>query len=693
MVSIKRNSGPDAQLTAKVRRAKSVLFWEALWSAAFPALFVAGLFLLFSLAGFFDALPRIAHIGALAAFLIAFGIALRPIFAIRPADDEAALRRIETESKIPHRPASAYRDEIAGSADDPASLTLWQAHKRRVAKLIAGLKIGKPRSDLARRDPNALRYGLVMAILVAAILIGADSTDRLQRALVPVAKNVAPLFMDAWVNPPPYTGKAPVMLARGQIDRVKEKQPSGTVIEVPVNSELLIRLNGATEPVLRLEASGHGKPPEVQEIKFSSNQPQLSQNSSKPQVFDLKLKLSRPAHITVVGDDETLAEWTFGLIDDNPPRVEVLDVGSTTDGTLNFKYNTQDDYGVSGLAAEFTLSEEGFSSAAARGSALKLFQPPNFTIGLPRVDPRAAKGEVYRDLASHPWAGLAVEMTVVARDGAGQKGAHENAPHKFVLPERRFIEPLARAVIEQRRALVANIQDSNKIARVIEAFTIYPGDLIRRSGVYLGLRSAHRAMMNARSDEDFVDVVNLLWEIALNIEDGNLSVAERELRQTRQELAKALAENAPPSEIAEIMERMRKAMDRYMRELAREMQRRMQEGQIDQNQQQLRPDQVITSQDLQKMMDQIEKLAQSGARDAAQKLLSELERLMENMRPGRMTQNGRMRNSPTAKTLQELGELMNRQQQLMDETMRMPQRGQQNGERDGQNNGQEPSDT
>ena len=91
-------------------------------------------------------------------------------------------------------------------------------------------------------------------------------------------------------------------------------------------------------------------------------------------------------------------------------------------------------------------------------------------------------------------------------------------------------------------------------------------------------------MMNARSDEDYViDVVNLLWEIALNIEDGNLSVAERELRQIRQELAKALAENAPPSEIAEIMERMRKAMDRYMRELAREMQRRMQEGRLDQN--------------------------------------------------------------------------------------------------------------
>ncbi|MGI9483929.1 MAG: DUF4175 family protein, partial [Hyphomicrobiales bacterium] len=57
------------------------------------------------------------------------------------------------------------------------------------------------------------------------------------------------------------------------------------------------------------------------------------------------------------------------------------------------------------------------------------------------------------------------------------------------------------------------------------------------------------------------------------------------------------------------------------------------------------------------------------------------------------TQRGRMRNSPTAKSLQELGELMNRQQQLMDETMRMPQRGQQNGEREGQNNGQAQSDT
>lgn len=685
-------SPPDTALKGKVFRARLVLFWEALWKAAFPALCVAGVFLVLSLTGLLEFLPRSLHFLVLGGFLVGFGYALRPVFAIRPASEAAALRRLETASQLPHRPATAYRDEIAGEPQDDASLSIWQAHKVRLASLIARLKAGWPRSSLAEKDPYALRYLLILVAGTLAILTGADAPERIRHAIVPVERNVVPVFMDAWVSPPAYTGKAPIFFARGQLDRALPLPTEPPQVHVPVNSEMVIRLNGVTRPVARIEAGGFGTPAVSKEIEFERDKAQPAGGEDSPGIFNLKLKLAQPQQITIQDGDDVLATWAFGLVDDNPPQVKISAVRPTDDGTLNFDYETKDDYGVNALSARIQLAPDSFATAAARGSATSLFPPPDFSIDLPRLNPRTAKGEVFRDLAPHPWAGLAVEMTVTARDGAGQMSDHENAPMRFVMPERVFTEPLARAVIEQRRALVSNIQDSAMVAQVLQAFMIYPDGLIARSGVYLGLNTAHRAMMNARSDADFADVVSLLWEIALSIEDGNLSVAERELRKIRQELAKALAENAPPAKIAELMDRMRKAMDRYMRELAREMQRRIQEGRMDQIQK-FDASKVITSQDLQKMMDQIEKLARSGARDAAQKLLSELERLMEKMRPGAMTQRGQQRNSPTAKTLQELGELMNRQQQLMDETFKLPERGQKNQDGSPQNGEQGQSET
>jgi len=88
--------------------------------------------------------------------------------------------------------------------------------------------------------------------------------------------------------------------------------------------------------------------------------------------------------------------------------------------------------------------------------------------------------------------------------------------------------------------------------------------------------------------------------------------------------------------------------------------------------QQPMPGQELRSQDLKRMLDAIENLARSGARDAAQEMLSQLENLLQNLQPSIGQQGDPQNAPPMAKMLQELGELMRRQQQLMDETYRMP---------------------
>ena len=68
-----------------------------------------------------------------------------------------------------------------------------------------------------------------------------------------------------------------------------------------------------------------------------------------------------------------------------------------------------------------------------------------------------------------------------------------------------------------------------------------------------------------------------MWKLALAVEEGDLADASAELDAIRKELQKALAEGASPERIAELMDKLREAMDRYLQSMAEETRRRMQQ--------------------------------------------------------------------------------------------------------------------
>jgi hypothetical protein len=70
------------------------------------------------------------------------------------------------------------------------------------------------------------------------------------------------------------------------------------------------------------------------------------------------------------------------------------------------------------------------------------------------------------------------------------------------------------------------------------------------------------------------------------------------------------------------------------------------------------------------MLDMIQKLAESGANEAAEQMLSELENILRNLQPG-MPQQGQTQQGPMNEMLDKLSDLMRQQQKLMDETQRM----------------------
>jgi hypothetical protein len=79
-------------------------------------------------------------------------------------------------------------------------------------------------------------------------------------------------------------------------------------------------------------------------------------------------------------------------------------------------------------------------------------------------------------------------MTLVARDQAGQTGSSQ--PVAFILPERKFTKPLAKAVVEQRKRLVRERDSTDRVARAIDALTIGGEKAIDNSAIYLALRNA-----------------------------------------------------------------------------------------------------------------------------------------------------------------------------------------------------------
>src|SRR5262249_10221804 len=149
-------------------------------------------------------------------------------------------------------------------------------------------------------------------------------------------------------------------------------------------------------------------------------------------------------------------------------------------------------------------------------------------------------------------------------------------------------------------ALDANAKD--QVLTALDALAMAPERFIPEAGIYLGLRSIYWQLARSDTDDNMRDVVGRLWQMAVYIEDGNLSEAEQALRAAEEALRQALERGATDEEIKKLMEQLRTALDRFMQALAEEMRRNPQaQRQFDQNARNLR------SQDLRNMLDRLER--------------------------------------------------------------------------------------
>ena len=371
----------DPTFARKVRASRMTLYFERLWPRLWLILGVAGLFLLVSLLNIWAHLPQPAHIALLAGFVIAALAAV--IYAARvsyPGRAEA-VRRLERASGIPHRPASSYEDTITANADDPRTTAIWQAHRARLAAALARLRVGPPHPRTDRADPVALRALLMLGVVAVASLVGDSTADRLRSAFR--FNSLAALSsarLDAWVTPPSYTTRPPVMLADGARGGTLSSSTPAKLIEVPERSVLIVRATGSGLGELSLEVMNEGT---TEKQSVAAKAPEAGKSSgSGAEISELRYELRKSAEVRVLASGSELARWPFYVIPDKAPKIALTkDPERTRRGALKLDYTVEDDYGVVSAEAKVKKAEPQQKPADAskdwaRPEPLKGPRPP-----------------------------------------------------------------------------------------------------------------------------------------------------------------------------------------------------------------------------------------------------------------------------------------------------------------------------
>ncbi|MGR3633286.1 MAG: TIGR02302 family protein [Limimaricola soesokkakensis] len=617
---------------------------ERLLRAFWPLWTVLALALAPLIAGWQDRLPVEAFWGwSVLAILGAIAGLGWGLWRFRWPSREAALDRLDRS--LPGRPVSALRDAQATGRGDAGSEALWTAHLARMRARSENAPPARPNLNLAARDPFGLRY-IALLFLLTALMFGSVWRLGSVAGLTPgggEALAQGPVW-EGWVEPPTHTGQPVLYLP---------DQPPGP-LTVPTGSTVTLRLYGKVG-ALTLSETVSGRTGEL---------PAASEPSQSFEVTrDGTIEIDGPGGVA----------WQVEAIPDARPQVSVAGPVETAGlGQMTLPFRASDDHGVVSGSATIALDAEAVERR--HGLDIEPDPRPALTVDLPMpfTGDRAEIEEILAgDFSEHPFANMPVRITLQVTDAAGQTGASE--PYPTTLPGRRFFQPVARAVAEQRRDLLWSRDNAGRVVDLLRAVSHRPGEVFPNQTTYLRLRVALRRLDTLRrapdglSEDAQAEIAQALWELAVQLEDGTLADARERLRRAQERLAQAMRDGASPEEIAELMDELRAATDEYLRMLAENAQPA--EDGIDEPQTGQGESMQVTQDELQALMDRIQELMEEGRMAEAAELMEQLNRMMENLQVAQ-GEGGSGPRTPGQQSMQDLQESLRDQQDLSDEAFR-----------------------
>lgn len=604
-------------------------FWPV-WSLAMIAV-----------AGFAFGIASLLTAPQLLGLIVVFGLAILGATALglrrfSLPSREAAVQRLD--ATLPGRPITALRDTPAIGGDDPASRSVWAAHVERMAAQAASARAPEPDLRLSDRDPYALRYiaatAFAMALLFGTLGRVGDVGDAV--ILGPGAASASGPSWEGWLEPPLYTGLPSLYL----------NDITAEGFDAPQGSRIALRIYGDPEDITISSTLGDAPLPDAGAMDAASQ----------------TLLVERSGTLSVFAPSGARA-WDISVLPDAAPAVALDgEIAGEPPGQMQMTFSATDDYGVMSGTASFHLDLQatdrryGLAIEPEPREALVLDLPMPFRGG------RAEFTEVMvEDLSEHPFANLPVSLTLTVTDDAGQIGSVSyDIPR---LPGRRFFDPMANALIEMRRDILWNRANADRAADLLRAITARPETGLPE-GVYLQVRTAIQRLesgVDSISGKMRDQVAEILWNAALELEEGDLGNALERLRQAQERLSEAMRQGASDEEIAQLMQELRDALNDYMRQLAENAEPGDGTDQPDQGERT-----EMSMADIEEMLRRIEELMQEGRTAEAQEMLDALQQMLENME---ITQGegGDGPQTPGQEAMEGLQDTLRDQQELSDE--------------------------
>jgi uncharacterized protein (TIGR02302 family) len=597
--------------------------------------------------------------------------------------------RTPTQAEINRRLAKTSDDTavLDGLDDRPAggdvlAHAVWREHQQRLADRAEKIK-GGHNHFWRGLDPWNIRWVILVLLIGTGIYAGRDAPARLAEAYKPpwgALLGDGRLTFDVWATPPAYTGQSPIYLAG-------RASTGGTLPPTPEGSTISVRIFGAKGAPLLILRSSDG----VQRIRF------VEAGGG----FEAKTTITADTRLEVHRFGKR-AYWHVRVIDDTAPKaLFVSNPKIDKDGRVSFTWRATDDFGIQKvwLAVRLTDPTPG-PETSNRDEIVLAISTTNST---------SLQASERLDLFAHQFAGLKVKARIIAADGLGQRG--ESALFTLILPEQRFTNPLALAIIEARRVLLRERRpyDSKALrlfddhlvrisrapdgikraAKLVEAITLEPVQFFKDASIFLGLKFGLSQINTAKTTPDAHQAGGTLWAVAMKVEYGVLQEAMQKLAAAKDALKQTIENGADGDTIDKLARDLKEAIEGAI-EASIGM---TASGEAPKSPEERAAEMKEAEMQIEQLIEEIKSAAKRNDKGEAQKALDKLgqktdemtaqngnpgeqEQAGENGEPGSgQQQDGKGSEQQSREALEQLGQAMDEQKSLADQTFQKAQDG------------------
>jgi uncharacterized protein (TIGR02302 family) len=537
-------------------------------------------FLLLATTGLFLALPLWLHIGCVVAVLGFIANAVIKTARTLPLPTlKEAEQQIERASRLKHQPFAVQKDTLS-QGKTPLEQALWQLHQTQ-AKSWLSRKLKSIRFALKTRILISVQYSTAIAsvaILSCVLVLSPAARKNITETFRPaVAINGVTTLppITGWIEPPAYTGLTAITLPA---DEREINVPQGSILKLT-----------APHTILPLAVKNGGDT--LRFIEHSEDDQQLNTPLTASGAYRLKNGLL------------TAAPWNINVIADLAPKIALNDkIILNQQGSLTLPFSTSDDYGVVTIAVVLTPAKN---------------QPHQQTLYSWDTPLKTLTTQATADFSDLPFAGQNVALSLIATDSARQTTT--TAPVTIPLPERVFTHPVAKHIIETRKKLLNNTHTPPKAVAILSVYLQNPAPIFQRDFIaYLSFVSALQHLIIAHNPVESAAV--LLWQTAVRLEQGSVGREAENMRQAADKLRELLANpNRDAEALQQALKEFAAALEKYIQSIAAQQ---TPKG---------APPPDVNMSGLQKYLESIENLANSGKPEDALKRLDSLQQMMENL--------------------------------------------------------------